>query len=56
MRITIEADPKEIKALILELYPVHVFGGEYIEKLEKWTEEHPEFFNGPEAQTPDVAS
>ncbi len=44
MIITIEASPQEVKALILELYPVQVYGGEYMERLEKWTEEHPEFF------------
>lgn len=55
MKITIEAEPQEVKALIMELYPVQVFGGEYIERLEKWTAEHPAFFNGPEDQTPDAA-
>lgn len=55
MKITIEAEPQEIKALIMELYPVQVFGGEYIEKLEKWTEEHRELFNGPEDQAVDVS-
>ena len=56
MKITIEAEPNEVKALIIELYPVQVFGGEYIEKLEKWTEEHPEFFNGPKDPLPDASS
>lgn len=54
MKITIEAEPAEIKALIMELYPVQVYDDSWFEKAEKLLQDSPDLLNTASAQMSDV--